>query len=116
MITIEKTTGNLVEIKVPEKLEPGDFKALSPAIDNLIREQGQIRILLDARDFNGWRNTEAAEEHFRFVKAHEQYVARAALLAGHSWQHWIGAFANIFLEPEVKVFDGEADAREWLLR
>ena len=114
MITIEKAVGNLVEIKIPEYLEPGDFKTFSPAIDNIINQHGKIRLLLDAKDFKGWKNLDIAKEHFQFVKAHQHFVKQAAVIAGHQWQHWIAAIGDTFLEPDIKVFDDATIARTWI--
>lgn len=89
MITNEKTAGNLVEIKMPEYLESGDFKTFSSTIDGIIHQHGKIRLLLDARNFEGWKNLDIVKEHFQFVKEHQHSVKQAAVIAGHQWQYWI---------------------------
>jgi len=114
MITIEKAADNLVKVKVPKHLVSGDFKAIEPTVDRLIQEHGKIRLLLDAREFDGWQNVDAAKEHFRFVKTHQHNIERAALIAGHQWQHWVGAIAETFLEPAVHVFDDPDAALAWV--
>ncbi|WP_172592411.1 SpoIIAA family protein [Nitrosomonas supralitoralis] len=115
MLTIENA-GNLIEIKIKNTLQTDDFMALGEKADKLIDEYGSIRVLMNAEDFNGWENTDAAEKHFSFVKAHHVKVERLAIIAGHMWQHWIAAMARVFMHPEIKVFDKNQleAARNWL--
>lgn len=115
MLTIDNTD-NLIEITIKDTLEADDFRKLGEKADKLINEYGSIRVLINAEDFNGWENTDAAEKHFSFVKAHHAKVERLAIIAGHMWQHWIAAMARVFMHPEVKVFDKTQleDARNWL--
>jgi energy-converting hydrogenase Eha subunit G len=50
------------------------------------------------------------------VKSHHKNVERLAVVAGHMWQHWLAALAQVFVHPKIKVFDKDQieDAREWL--
>jgi SpoIIAA-like len=114
MITIEKTVGNLIKIKVPEHLHAGDFTAFASQADALIAQHREVRLLLDARQFQGWENLEVAEEHFRFVKVHQNYVKRIAIVAGHRWQHCLAGIANTFMHPDIRVFDNESAAEVWI--
>ncbi len=117
MIHIEPLSADALKITPPAKLKADDFAAIAPQIDELIRQQGQIRLLIDARDLHGWENAEALEKHILFVKNHQSKVRRIAVLAGHDWQHWIAAIVNVFVHPEIKAFGNteEDAARQWLL-
>ncbi len=116
MITITHEEGNLIEVKIGDTLKAEDFKAFSAKVDEIIMAQETVRVLVDASDFNGWENMDAAEKHFGFVKAHHQKVEKIALVAGHRWQHWLAALVRVFIHPTVQVFDkGQVDnARTWL--
>ncbi len=118
MIQIESVSPDTLKITPPAKLKVDDFAGIAPQIDELIQQQGQIRLLIDASALHGWENSEALEKHILFVKNHQSKVKRIAVLAGHDWQRWIAAVVNIFVHPEIKAFgnDQEATARRWLMQ
>src|SRR5664279_4326049 len=117
MIQIETLSPDTLKITPPTKLKADDFVAIAPQIDELIRKQGQIRLLIDATALQGWENSEALEKHILFVKDHQSKVKRIAVIAGRDWQRWLAAAVNIFVHPEIKAFgiDQEAAARQWLV-
>ena len=117
MIQIEALSPDTLKITPPTKLKADDFAAIAPQIDELIRQQGQIRLLIDATALHGWENSEALEKHVLFVKDHQSKVRRIAVIAGHDWQRWIAAAVNIFVHPQIKAFgiDQETAARQWLM-
>ena len=116
MLTIKHDTGNLVEITATGLLKAEDFRDFKERADALIKEHGHIRILINASDFDGWENREAAEKHLSFVKTHHEKVERLAIVTGHMWQHWLAALAQVFVHPKVKILDRDQveEARKWL--
>ncbi len=82
----------------------------------MIREHGQIRLLIDARAFSGWKNFDAFQTHAGFIKNHQKNVGRLAVIAGHDWQTWLVDAARMFLHPEAKAFDKdhEGEALKWI--
>lgn len=116
MIEIKNEDSKLIEISVKDTLESEDFCKLGEIADNLIKKHGNVRVIVDASNFNGWANIDAAEKHFGFVKDHHQKVERLAIIVGHMWQHWVVAMARVFLHPDVKLFDkGQVkEARQWI--
>lgn len=59
MIALEKLGGSVLKVTVPQTLKADDFQHIAPQIDNLIKQYGRIRILLDASQFSGWENMAA---------------------------------------------------------
>ena len=116
MITIESINGNIVRITPSETLKADDFAQLAPKAEALIRQHGKIRLLVDATKFNGWENMAAFEKHMGFVKSHHKSVERAAIIAGHAWQHWVAGVFRMFIHLEVRVFDKNeaAKAQRWI--
>jgi stage II sporulation SpoAA-like protein len=117
MIKIEVISGNAVKIKAPEKLKADDFLQIAPQIDSLIKQHGQIRLLIDASEFSGWESIAAFENHARFIKSHQQRVERIAVIAAHDWQYWLIGAVRIFLHPEVRAYDksDENEALQWIV-
>ena len=98
-------------------MKADDFSQIAPQVDSLILQQGQIRLLIDASECNGWENVSAFETHARFIKNHQHKVERIAVIVGHEWQHWLIGTAKLFVHPEVRAFDTNQgnEARQWLL-
>ena len=117
MIKMEVISGNAVKIKAPEKLKADDFLQFAPQIDSLIKQHGQIRLLIDASGFHGWENLGAFETHAGFVKDHQQKIERIAVIAAHDWQHWLIGVFRLFVHPEARSYDKshETEARQWIV-
>jgi hypothetical protein len=117
MIETEHISDNVLKVIVPEKLSAGDFRQLAPQIDFLLQQQGSMRLLVDASNFDGWENTAAFEKHIGFVKTHHQKVERIAVIVGHNWQNWVIGTARLFVHPEVRTFakGQESEAQKWIM-
>jgi len=116
MIKTEVIAPGVLKIIAPEKLNAGDFTDLAPLVESIMKQQGQIRLLIDASRLEGWESISALEEHAAFVKTHQQEVERIAVIARHDWQQWLVGAVKIFLHPEVRAFDkgDESEALRWL--
>jgi hypothetical protein len=116
MIHTELILANVIKIVVPEKLEAEDFRQIAPQIDTMIKEHGQIRLLIDASGFNGWSNIDAFEKHAAFIKEHQQKVERIAVITAHEWQHWLIGAVRVFVHPQVKAYDKShaTEAQDWI--
>lgn len=117
MITVRKEkTGNILRAEVTNKIEVEDWDKVTKAIDPIIAEYGSVRLFLDASDFAGWKDLEAARAHFNFVKAHHEKVDRIALIVDHHWQGWMAGIAEIFVDTEIRAFeeDQKEVAENWL--
>jgi hypothetical protein len=116
MISFEPISASAMKVVVSEKLTVADFRQLGPQIDAMVDRSGRIRLLIDATEFGGWENFKAFEVHAGFVKMHQMYVERLAVIAGHDWQHWLVDTLRMFLHPEAKAFDKgrESEAMHWI--
>lgn len=117
MITVKtEKTGNFLRAEVTGKIEVQDWDVVAKAIDPIIAEKGSVRLFLDASDFSGWNDLEAARAHFKFVKGHHEKVERIALIVDHHWQGWMAGIAEIFVDTEIRTFeeDQKEVAESWL--
>jgi hypothetical protein len=115
MLAIKNNADNFVEITATGTLKSSDLSELGEKVDAVIKEHGNIRIVIDASGFDGWDSLDAAEQHFTFVKRHHESVERLAIVAGHMWQHWLAIMIQVFVHPQVKAFDKDQieEARKW---
>ncbi len=117
MIKFEPISAIALKVVLSDTLTVADFRQLGPQIDTMIDRSGRIRLLIDATEFGGWENFKAFELHAGFVKMHQMYVDRLAVIAGHDWQHWLVDTLRMFLHPEAKAFDKEreSEAMHWIV-
>ncbi len=116
MLKTEILAPGVLKIVAPETLRADDFLALAPQVDTIIKDYGEIRLLIDASHLEGWDSLATVEKHAGFVKAHQEKVSRIAIVARRDWQHWLVGAVKVFLHPEVKSFDPgqEGDAARWI--
>ena len=114
MLEILTAADNIVEVALKGNIRAHDFDRIRQHIDELIAKYGEICLLIDASEFEGWQDIEAAKSHFLFIREHNRRVERIAILGSQQWQYWLGAVVAVFVHPEVKCF--ESNERESALR
>lgn len=116
MIKAERIADGVLKVVAPAKLQSGDFAELALQIEPIIRQKGQLRLMIDASRLAGWKDLAALEEHAAFVKSHQEKVERIAVIAAQEWQRWLISAIKVFLHPEVRVFESgeEGEALRWL--
>jgi hypothetical protein len=116
MLKTEILAPGVLKIVAPETLHADDFLALAPQVEAIIKDYGQIRLLIEASHLEGWDSLASVEKHAGFVKTHQKKVSRIAIVARHDWQHWLVSAVKVFLHPEVKVFDPghKSEAVRWI--
>ena len=50
----ENDGGKLLTVKISGKLAKEDYEHFVPKVEDLIKQFGKIRILLEMHDFHGW--------------------------------------------------------------
>ena len=117
MIRTEAISPNALKIVPSKKLTEADFEGLAPQVDATIATRGQVRLLIDASEFNAWESFAAIQAHASFIKNHQRKVERLAIIVGHDWQHWLVEAARMFLHPEARSFNNsrEDEARKWVV-
>lgn len=108
----------LVVVKVVGKLEEGELQDIAgPVVDEIIAEQGRVKgLLLDATGFEGWDGLPSLLSHLKFVKHHQKFIRKVALVGNHTWQSIAPKVASIFLDALPKYFpeDQMTSARHWV--
>ena len=112
MITIQHE-GSLTVIGIFATFEIEDFRRLENAVEKQLRELGQIDLLVDLRAMLGY-TLDVALEDIRFSREHALEVGRIAILSEDSAVVWTALLSRMFVRAEIRVFDNEAPAREWL--
>ncbi|HEX5127264.1 MAG TPA: STAS/SEC14 domain-containing protein [Rhodocyclaceae bacterium] len=112
MITTE-VFSDRIEMRAFGEFSLADFKTLESLSDYRIRFNGPIDLLLDFRDMAGF-TIDVVLEELRYTKAHAKDFARIAVLSEDQWVTWGSWLSQFFVQADIRVFDDEEPAREWL--
>jgi len=109
------TVGKFMEVDVTGKLAKEDYALFVPATEELIKENGKIRILFVLNHFRGW-TAGALWDELKFDVKHFTHIERMGIVGDRKWEHGMTAFCRPFTTAKLRYFDiSELDeAREWL--
>jgi hypothetical protein len=110
-------TGDLffLSLKAQGKLTHEDYETITPMIDSALAgiEQPEIRALIDATELEGWE-ARAAWDDFKLGLKHGNEFVKIAIYGNKRWQDMAAKIGSWFISGEIKYFEDEDDAIEWL--
>jgi hypothetical protein len=112
MITIQHE-GKLTVAGIFARLEIADFQRLEREIESQLGALGKVDLLIDLRGMLGY-TLDVALEDLRFTREHAKEVGRVAILSEDNAMIWTALLSELFVRAEIRIFDDEAAAREWL--
>jgi hypothetical protein len=99
----------IIVVEVGAPLRATDFDAIALTADTWIEAHGNLRgIVIHAREFPGWENLHGLFRHMRFIRNHQQKVARVALATDSKLASLAPRIAEYFVKAELKAFSYEA--------
>lgn len=107
---------DLLTFRFRGTLTEADLRAAQHAAGSRIRPDDPLRILILLEDFGGWERGGQWDD-FSFQAAHDQDIARMAIVGDPQWRDLALLFAARDLRPfPIEYFPAEslADARVWL--
>jgi len=105
---------HIFAFKVTGKLEADDYKIFRPKLEQIFEENGRpLYLLIKLEDFRGW-NAQAAWEDMKIGFQHNDDILRIAIVGETLWEKILSGFSDLFTKVEVKYFDNEALALDWL--
>lgn len=112
MITVQHE-GPLTIVGVFGTFEIEDFKRIEAEIGQQLHSLGRIDLMVD---LTGMMNAtlDVALEDIKFTREHAHDVGRVAILSEQDSVIWTALLSRLFVQAEVRVFDSETGAREWL--
>ena len=107
--------GNTLEVSLTGKLTKEAYEVLVPAVDEQIKSQGKVRILVQMHDFHGW-TAGALWEDTKFDLKHWRDIERLAIVGETKWEQGMATFCKPFTTAKIKYFDHSKleEARAWL--
>lgn len=112
MIVTDHQDG-LVSAVVYGEFTMADYAEFEDQINYRIRFQGPVNLLFDLRQMADF-TLDVAWEEIRFSRAHARDFDKIAVLTDSQWVAWSAWLSRAFVDAELRVFDDEQDARQWL--
>jgi SpoIIAA-like len=116
MLTLtEDAGGKVLAIKLSAKLAKEDYEKFVPKVEELIKQHGKVRILMEMHDFHGWE-VGALWEDIKFDVKHFRDIERLAMVGDRKWEAGMAVFCKPFTTAKIKYFDVSKvdDARQWI--
>lgn len=104
-----------LSLKVVGKLTHEDYKKINPMIDSTLEsvKDPKVKVFIDGSEFDGWE-LRAAWDDFKLGLKHGNEFDKIAFLGNKDWQKHMTKIAAWFLSGEMKYFENENKAIEWL--
>jgi hypothetical protein len=105
----------LLTIKAIGTLTHEDYETITPMIDSALEgvTNPKIRAICDCTELDGWE-LEAAWDDLKIGLKHGSEFEKIAMITGKSWIKIGSKITSWFIAGEIKNFDNEIEAFEWL--
>jgi len=107
----------ILHAKPSGPLEAADFDRLAALADPYIAKKGALTgLMIEAKEFPGWKNLAGMIRHFRFVRNHHRKIRRVALVTDARLGRVAERLARHFVAAQVKRFpaDHAGEAKRWI--
>ena len=114
--TMIDATGPVISAKISGEVSRSEVSQLQAAALETIQRCGKISALFILENFQGWKR-EGNWGDIRFLTAHDQDIAKIAVVGEEQWRDFAYAFlAKGFRQAQVEYFlpADLAKARAWL--
>ncbi|MBN2735250.1 MAG: STAS/SEC14 domain-containing protein [Methanomicrobiaceae archaeon] len=116
MITkLPESSGANIGFLIHGKLTDGDYRqTLIPVLEEAIKSEGRIRLLLKMDNFEGWTPLGAWDEFINWPKF--QSIERIAIIVDENWHDlatWLFEVFAIIAHIEIKFFDKDRLLGGW---
>ena len=115
-VEVVDVSGGVIAFKVTGKLTEAELASAQQNTADVIREQGKVRVLVDACDFDGWEKGGSWDD-FSFEEEFDPYIEKMAFVGDRQWEDLILVFSNkAFRQFPIEYFDASESeqARAWL--
>jgi hypothetical protein len=112
MITTDVFTER-IELHAYGRLTLDECREFEHLSDYRIKFNGPLDLLLDLRELESC-SLDALIEQIRYGRRHAHDFSRIAVVSDNSMVTWMAMCSQIVVNADVRVFDDEGIAREWL--
>lgn len=115
-IGIERVNNEFyLTLKATGKLTHNDYETINPMIDSALDgvNQPKIKALIDITELEGWE-LRAAWDDFKLGLKHGNQFVKISIYGNKNWQELSAKIGSWFISGEIKFFENEITALEWL--
>lgn len=104
-----------LSLKAIGKLTHEDYETIVPMIDSALEgvKDPRINALIDGTELEGWE-LRAAWDDLKLGLKHGRQFEKIAIVGNKKWQEYSAKMGSWFISGEVKYFETEPDALDWL--
>jgi hypothetical protein len=113
---LPESSGKVVGLRISGKLMHADYDRFVPLLEQHIREDGSVRVLVVFHDFAGLE-ARALWDEMKFDTKHCRDVERCAIVGETAWEEWSTRLARpLFPKGMIRYFDVSRldDAWTWI--
>jgi len=102
-------------LKAQGKLTHEDYKTITPMLESALAEvtSPSVNALIDGTELEGWE-ARAAWDDLKLGLKHGSEFKKIAIVGNRKWQERLSKVGSWFISGEIKYFESEADAVDWL--
>ena len=104
---------NRVSVNVYGEFTLSDFKEFEEMVNRKVRFEGPVDLLVNLREMVDF-TIDVAWEDIVFAREHPDDFRRIAVVTQSQWVAWSAWLSQIFVSAEMKVFDEDDEALDWL--
>jgi hypothetical protein len=104
---------DLLSVAILGEFTLADYKEFELQVNDRIKSRGPVNVFFDLRQMADF-TLDVAWEDIKFSRAHAHDFGRIAVLTDSQWVTWSAWISQMFIDAEVRVFDDEQEARDWL--
>ncbi len=104
-----------LSLKAIGKLTHEDYETIVPMLDSALQgiKDPRIKALIDGTELEGWE-LRAAWDDFKLGLKHGSQFEKIAIVGNKKWQEYSAKMGSWFISGEVKYFETESVALDWL--
>jgi len=102
-------------LKAQGKLTHEDYQTITPMLESALAEvtSPSVNALIDGTELEGWE-ARAAWDDLKLGLKHGSEFKKIAIVGNKTWQERLSKIGSWFISGEIKYFESEADAIDWL--
>jgi hypothetical protein len=112
MISIQHED-KLTIVGVYGEFNVSDYRQFEKEVGAQLKARGRLNLLIDLTGMLEY-TVDVALEDIRFAREHAKDIGRIAIISNEDLVAWMALLTSLFIDADIKVFDAEDIAREWL--
>lgn len=106
---VARQSPEAIHLRLHGVLSHKDIRSIEPALDELVKREGDIKALVDVRDLKA-AGPRAALADLKLGAKYYNRIECLAIVGNKRWHRWLANMARPFTLGRVKYFSEDSDA------